>query len=111
MALQKHHIALKVGQQYTHRLKGRGTAGYSWEYTLEGSPALIEISRESGLLPQHLDIQPGSTPPGSASADELVRIQSLAPGNVTLHFAQRRIWEVGRAPLNVEIVDIEIEAA
>jgi predicted secreted protein len=112
MEQSRHEIELRVGQQYTHRLTGRGSAGYSWEYSLEGSPTIVQISREPGMRPDHMDLpEPGDAPPGSASVDELVRIRSLAPGRARLRCAQRRIWEIGRPPLREEIIDIDITAA
>lgn len=111
MEFKEHRIDLKVGQLYTHRLKGRGSAGYSWEFRLEGSSSIVEISRGPGMTAETIDLpEPGSLPPGSASVDELVRIQSLAPGRARLRCSQRRIWEVGRPPLREEIIDIAISA-
>lgn len=111
MERTEHHVDLKVGQQYTHRLQGRGSAGYSWECVLDDPQAVVEISRGPGMTAGHIDLpEPGAAPPGSASVDELVRIQSLAPGRARVRCAQRRIWEVGRPPLREEIIDIAISA-
>jgi predicted secreted protein len=109
MEYAEHYVELKVGQQYTHRLQGRGAAGYSWECRLEGPQAVVAISREPGMTANHLDLpEPGSAPPGSASVDELVRIQSLAPGHTRIRCAQRRIWEIDRPPLREEVIDIAV---
>jgi hypothetical protein len=41
-------IELRVGDTRSIRLQGRGTAGYEWNYHVEGEHGVTEISQRSG---------------------------------------------------------------
>jgi predicted secreted protein len=90
-------IELKVNEQHTFMLKGLGSAGYSWTWTIDGDDKAVEVSiGPSSALPPTPE---GGLPPNNYSIDEVVTILARAPGHVTIHFAQRRDWEKDTPPL------------
>lgn len=79
-------LQLRVGDDVTLRLPGRGTAGYSWVYEASGAVAALSVSHTTAPLPL-------SEPPRTGSADEVFLLHGLSPGRVELHFELRRTWD------------------
>jgi predicted secreted protein len=90
-------IELKVNEQRTFTLKGLGSAGYSWTWALEGDEEAIEFSIGPSSTPPATPTD--GLPPNSYDVDEAVTVRARAPGQVTIHFAQRREWEKDVPPL------------
>jgi predicted secreted protein len=89
---------MKVGEQRAFTLKGLGSAGYSWTWTMEGDKQAVELSiGASGTMPS---TPAGGLPPNNTNIDEEVTIRARASGRVTIHFMQRRPWEKDKPPLN-----------
>ena len=96
-------IMLKTGASTTITLKGLATAGYEWNYKVEGNENCIKISKEI--------VQPGKSNKKNmgASADEAFTITAQKKGIVTVHFSQLRSWEKNIEPVNEKKVKITIE--
>lgn len=96
-------ISLRVGKSYIVRLKGLTTAGYVWEYQVDGPEGVVRITNE-------LTLSPGEAPPVGASADELFSVEAFAPGTVTIRFKQRRPWEKESPPAEVYVLKVHVKA-
>ncbi len=88
------HLDLAVGQEWTGKLPGLGTAGYMWQEQVSGPPAVIEVSWSRGF-------PPGTEPAAvGVSAPETATIRALGPGDVTLNLVQVRPWQHDVAPIS-----------
>jgi predicted secreted protein len=98
-------IELKVGEKYIFRLKGLGAAGYNWEYSIDEMGKVVSVSSE------FVDDEKKAGPlrPGH-SLDMLITIQAMVPGHATIHFAQRRVWEKDKPPLNEHFIEIFVNS-
>lgn len=99
-------IQLKVGETYTLRLPGRGSAGYAWEHHIVGNEQTLSVTQEGvrEKLPGEVD----DRMPSSYSADILLSIRALEPGHATLHLQLRRPWEKDRPPLNMHTLEVTV---
>lgn len=82
-------IELKLGEQRTVVLKGRGSAGYGWFATI--AVAAVASVTESGTIPPA-----GAVPGCSGSNDEVFTITGLSPGKTLVYFALERPWQRGK---------------
>src|SRR5438105_1974679 len=100
---------LKVGQKIEIRLKGLGTAGYVWSYSIEGSQdgqgqesdrivSVAEAASEPPSPREQEDVGMTPGPPNSHSLDQPFVIQANEPGKATIRFTQRRPWEKDSHP-------------
>lgn len=95
--MSEQRLEIAVGRTHTERLAGLGSAGYSWNCTVEGAPSIVELTRESA----------GAS---AGSADELLHIRAVGPGSTRIRCIQRRLWETGQTPLREEIFNVEVTA-
>jgi hypothetical protein len=99
-------IKLRPGD--THRLKlgGLGSAGYAWEYAIEGKAGIVAVTVES--IPSPCYPKPGGPPPDSYSIDQLLIITALTPGVAKVRVSLRRPWERDKPPLREICMDIVV---
>jgi hypothetical protein len=102
-------LELKVGEIHEFELRGLGSAGYSWEPSLEGPEGVVEIRRTaSGPL---LDRPPpGGPAPVSGSLPEAFQVEAVGPGRARVRFALRRSWEPDEPPLEETALDVIVTA-
>jgi hypothetical protein len=98
-------IELRVGERWSARLPGLGSAGYQWTWELKGA-GVVEVT----LAPVSSPIVPpaGGEPPGSSSVDQQVEVRALQPGVTTVHFIQRRPWQLDQPPLRHHVVEVAV---
>lgn len=96
-------IKLKSGESTTLKLKGLATAGYEWNYTIDGNKDLIAISKNF-VLPEKLTQKNMGT-----SADEIFTINANKKGQLNIYFFQKRGWEKNIDPVNEKKIKIIIE--
>jgi predicted secreted protein len=94
-------IDLRVGEEYSVRLAGLGTAGYRWAAHLEGDPGVADVH------PAAAEGREGSDAVGS-SADEAFTIHANRPGDTRIRFVQRRPWEQDVRPANEHAVQLRV---
>lgn len=95
-------LALKIGETYTLRLPGLGTAGYSWSYEIEGNATLIEVSKVEAEYQKPLSV--------GSSRDEVFVMRALAIGKLSIRLVQRQPWEIDKPPHMQHIIHIAIDA-
>ena len=97
-------IELRVGEEYHIRLKGLGTAGYTWDFEVEGDKESIHILRE----------EPSPLPPPTGmwttSFEDVFRVRAVSIGKAIIRFKQRRSWEKNTQPLNQSIFEVSVKA-
>lgn len=106
LSLETHEINLRVGDTHKSQIGGLGSAGYGWDYAVEGDPDIVTVSIES--LPPPLPPPPGGTPPDTYSAEQLVVITAEAPGEATVRLLLRRPWEHDKPALREIRFEISI---
>lgn len=96
-------ITLKVGESTEIQLKGLGTAGYKWNYSIESNKDHVSITRDL--------VAPEKTSQKNigASADEVFTIKAMMKGSVTIHFFQSRSWEKNENPANEKLITMIIQ--
>ena len=99
-------IRLRPGDGHVLSFPGMGAAGYEWSFDVEGDAEAVTVVRrpasgEGGG-------EPARDLPAGASVPERFAIVARAPGRASVHFAQRRRWEVGAPPLEERTVDVEV---
>ena len=96
-------IKLKAGTSTTIKLKGLATAGYEWNFTIDGDKDCIEVSKEF--------VFPGKASKKNVgeSADEVFTITAQKKGTANIYFSQKRNWEKNIAPVNEKEVTIIVE--
>ena len=100
-------LELRVGEVHEAELRGLGTAGYSWDVSVEGPEGVVEVRRApSGALPA----PPGDGPPESGSLPETFHVEAVGQGHVHVHFVLRRTWEQDVAPLEQTDLDVTVTA-
>jgi predicted secreted protein len=101
------NLSLKPGEQYALRLRGLGTAGYSWVFTIERSDQIVRVE----LVPvEHsLPGSPSGPPPTAGSVDAVYLITALEPGHVTIRFIQQRSWERNKPPLKEYVLSVDVQ--
>jgi len=100
-------VSLKVGEKLTLRFRGRGSAGYSWSYTVEGDPDVVSVTAEPPDMP--IADSTRNLPPSTGSADELFTVLAIEPGSATIHFSQRRAWEPNRPSLSEHALQVFVQ--
>jgi predicted secreted protein len=78
-------IHLKISDTYQITLKGMGSAGYVWQYSIEGDEHAITVERIDSTEP--------AGPLMGQSANWVFEIRAVAQGSANLTFVQRRQWE------------------
>ena len=96
-------IKLKKGETTTECFKGLATAGYEWNYTINGNSELVNISKDFTMPSKSNKVLPG------ASSDEVFTIKANKEGIVNIYFFQKRSWEKNVDPANEKNVKIIIE--
>lgn len=94
-------IELRVGEEYSVRLAGLGTAGYRWEPLLEGDPGVALVH------PAGEDTSEDNEAVG-ASADEVFTVHANRPGATRIRFVQRRPWERDVPPANEHTIQLRV---
>lgn len=95
-------IKLKKGETTEIKLKGLATAGYEWNYMIEGNKAAISLTKEF-VLPEKLTSKNMGT-----SADEIFTITAREAAVIYVTFFQKRGWEENTEPLNSRKIKIAI---
>ena len=96
-------LKLKKGESATIKLKGLGTAGYQWDYTISENKNIATVSKDF-ILPGNL-----TQKNVGASADEVFTITAIEKGIVNIFFFQKRSWEQNTNPINSRKVKVIIE--
>jgi predicted secreted protein len=102
--VQPKRVTVKVGEVHSIRLRGRGSAGFVWDLSIEGPPGVVSVTHTTvGNRPS---AAPGGPPPSSYSLDDQFQLKGESPGSVRLHFVQHRPWETEKPPASE--FDIEV---
>ena len=77
---------LPIGSSWQVSLKGRGTAGYQWQFKISPEE-IVSVSLAEQVKNKEKEILPGS------STDEVFTIKALKKGTANIHFYLVRSWE------------------
>jgi predicted secreted protein len=95
--LEARRINLRVGETYRLELGGLSSAGYAWEYIIDGPQGIAEVSTEMiGAIPQ---LPPGGPSPDSFERQKIFNINALESGTTQVRIFLRRSWERDKPPL------------
>jgi predicted secreted protein len=94
-------VTLRPGASHTVELAGRGSAGYAWEFVVEGGDDVVAVAALEGSVPT------GATAPSSYSRSARYELRALQPGRARVRFRLRRAWEA--EPLAGADVTVEVE--
>ncbi len=101
-------ITLKIGEEYTLRLKGLRTAGYTWSTIVTGDEQAISLSK---TMAPPLSATSEDVPRAGGNTDELLTIQAQTEGNATIQLVQRRAWETPKPSAEHTTIEVHIQAS
>jgi hypothetical protein len=104
--LEVHKIGLRIGETRKLELGGLGTAGYVWEYQIDGLPDVVSVFRELEETSQPLP--PVGSSPNTSSINELFAVKGLIKGETKIRFRLRRPWERDKPPLREVLFEVSI---
>ncbi len=93
---------IRKGATLTITLKGLATAGYEWNYKIEGNKDCLKILKD---FDTDKKLKQKS---GGDSVDEIFLITGEKPGVASIHFTQQRSWEKNTDPVNKKKVKIVV---
>jgi predicted secreted protein len=94
---------LNINERFEVVLKGKGTAGYTWEHTLSQKDIVSVEEKKQPAKKIAMPPLPGS------SLDEIFTVTALKKGKVTLHFHLIRSWEPSSIkPKDEKKIEIEV---
>jgi predicted secreted protein len=96
-------LRLNVGETYTLRLKNLASAGYIWNYSMEGDEHAASVSK---AVP---DTMPNVASAGTFNGEQGFVIQAQKPGNIIYHFALRRSWEKDKPPAQAFTLEVHVD--
>jgi predicted secreted protein len=99
-------IELSVGETYTLKLPGLGTAGYLWTHEVIENSNLIDVSVATARISQSSN--EGTPPMVGSSVDEIFTLKAQRVGHASIRFVQRRSWEQNQPPLKEHILEVDI---
>ena len=94
-------IILHEGSVYRQSFKGLGSAGYTWNFFVEGSPDVILVEFTT-IKPPIMNM------PSSYDTDYLYTITALKQGRVSVRFYLHRVWEHDKPPLRECIINVSV---
>lgn len=94
-------VELSPGASHAVELPGRGSAGYAWEFSVEGDAACIAVVPVQGPLPGAAAV------PSNVSHAARFELRALRAGRARVLFQLRRPWET--TPLADEKVNVDVE--
>ncbi len=98
-------ISLLVGEAWSARLPGLGSAGYQWEWEAQGSLGAVDVSLTFLAVESP---ESGGLPPDNSNAEQQMRVLAVQPGVVRLRLAQRRAWENDQPALHEHTIEIVV---
>jgi predicted secreted protein len=98
-------IRLRPGERQVVTLPGMGAAGYRWSFEIIGDAGVVDVARSPV---SDADGPSGGELPAGASVPESFALEGRTPGRATVRFSQTRPWEAGAAPLDRQVVDVEV---
>ena len=99
--MEASELILHTGSVHRQTLGGLGTAGYTWDFVIEGPPDVLSVSLET-VAPLI------SSLPSSYNSDYIFTITALRRGKTRIKFYLHRPWEHGKPPLREVVMDILI---
>jgi predicted secreted protein len=96
-------IKLKKGSSVDIPLKGLSTAGYEWNYSVDGDTDSVSISKDFGNIEKSPKKNTG------ANADEIFTITAQKRGIAAVVFTQKRSWEKNANAADQKKVKIIVE--
>jgi predicted secreted protein len=94
-------IELSKNERFTITLKGLGSAGYRWKYTVD-DPRVVAVER---LVTKR---KPDEGRPPSWSADEHFVVIGLNAGETVVRFSQTRPFEQSKPPFATRDILIRV---
>jgi predicted secreted protein len=99
-------IVIRPGTTYRVVLGGLGSAGYLWEFEVEGSPGVIAVhpdfsTQKETMHPNHSTLQ-------TSSVEHLFTIEALKPGQAEVRFLLRRPWQKDTPPVRTMAVHVTV---
>jgi Chagasin family peptidase inhibitor I42 len=99
-------LVLTVGEKAAVRLVGHGSAGYLWT---------AQVGEPGGVVGVSLETAPAQPRPSGelwgGSVDELLAIQALRSGSVTVHLELARPYNPPRPPLAQHDIEVIVVPA
>lgn len=97
-------IDLRPGDEYPVVLGSLGSAGYTWEFSVEGPPGVVFVRP---VPPEPPSVDP-LAPLHTFSTDLGFVIEALRQGTSEVRFMLRRPWEKGKPALRTLVYRVSV---
>lgn len=100
-------IKVGVGEQYILTLIPIASAGYTWDYVVEGEPSVVDIA-EAILRPPPSAESNRSPMPGTSFEEQFI-IKGKKPGHTNIRFLLHRPWEQDKPPVDDRVFEVTVQ--
>ena len=99
-------IVIRPGGTHRVTLGGLGSAGYLWEFEIEGPPGVIAVHPDFSTQKDSMHINPSTLQ--TSSVEHLFTIDALRPGKAEVRFLLRRPWQKDTPPVRTIAVHVTV---
>ncbi len=99
-------IVIRPGGTRRIMLGGLGSAGYLWEFEIEGPAGVIAVHPDFSMQKDSTHIHPSTLQ--TSSVEHLFIIDALRPGKAEVRFLLRRPWQKDTPPVRTIAVHVTV---
>ena len=100
-SLEVSNLVMPIGSTHKQTFSGLGTAGYAWDFMMDGSTDILSVSHKTEKTPV-------KTIPSTYDNNDIYNIIALKPGEVRVRFFLHRPWEHEKPPLREVIINVSV---
>ena len=97
--MEAYKLTLHTGSVHSRTLSGLGSAGYDWDFAIEGPRDILSVSEET-ITPANISL------PATFDNDHIFTIKALKQGKARVRLYLHRSWEHNKPPLEEIIIDV-----
>lgn len=94
-------LVLPIGSTHEQIFSGLGTAGYSWNFMIDGATDVLAVTHRTEKPPVQIM-------PSAFDNNDVYSIIALKPGKVRIRFFLQRSWEHEKPPLREVIINVSV---
>ncbi len=99
-------VVIRPGGTHRITLGGLGSAGYLWEFEIDGPPGVVAVRSDFSTQKDPAHINPSALQ--TSSVEHLFIIEALKPGKAEVWFLLRRPWQKDTPPVRTVAVHVTV---
>ena len=97
--METYKLILDIESVHSRTFCGLGSAGYTWDFVIEGPPDIFSVTLET-VKPKNIDL------PTTYNSDYLCTITAIKQGNARIRLYLHRPWEHDEPSLREVCIDV-----